>query len=139
MNRTAKTTGDDFFETHRACVLTLRNAQEWPLLRERLDLRLTELIKSTYGDIFPPKVFLAQSNAPRLGSILKMRAGVGLTRAGAGRQTVVRDVHAGTVGRRGLRATNCWAGDPAQPSGKAPARTLATAATEAHVTPSDVF
>ena len=34
-------------------------------------LRLTELIKSTYGDIFPPKVFLAQSNAPRLGCILK--------------------------------------------------------------------
>ena len=35
------------------------------------NLRLTELIKSTYGDIFPPKVFLAQSNASRLGSILK--------------------------------------------------------------------
>ena len=73
LNRTAKKTGDEFFETYRACVLTLRNAPEWPpaLLRERLDLRLTELIKSTYGDIFPPKVFLAQSNAPRLGSILK--------------------------------------------------------------------
>ena len=45
----------------------------------RRDLRLTELIKSTcgesIGDIFPPKVFLAEiaaeSNAPRLGSILK--------------------------------------------------------------------
>ena len=75
LNRTAKKTGDEFFETYRACVLTLRNAPEWPLLRERLDLRvrlrLTELIKSTYGDIFPPKVFLAQSNTPRLGSLLE--------------------------------------------------------------------
>ena len=75
MNSTAKETGHEFFETYRACVLTLRNAPEWPpaLLRERLDLRLTELIKPTYhdGDIFPPKVFLAKSNAPRLGSILK--------------------------------------------------------------------
>ena len=52
--------------------------------------------------------------------------GFGLTRAGAGRQTVVRDVLAGTIGRPGLRATNCSAGDPAQPSGKAPAMTLAT-------------
>ena len=47
---------------------THRNSR---LLRERLDLRLTELIKSTYGDIFPPKVFLAQSDALRLRSILK--------------------------------------------------------------------
>ena len=60
-----------------------------------------------------------------------MRSGVGLKRAGAGRQTVVLDVHAGTVtiGLPGLRATNCWAGDPAQPSRKASARILATAAT----------
>ena len=29
------------------------------------------LVESTFGDIFPPKVFLAQSNSPRLGSILK--------------------------------------------------------------------
>ncbi len=72
LNRTAKKKeGDSFFETYRACVLTLRNAPEWPLLKERLDLRLTELIKSTYGDIFPPRVFLAQFNAPRLGSIIK--------------------------------------------------------------------
>ena len=63
--------GSQFFETYRACVLTLRNAREWPLLKERLDLRLTELVESTYGDIFPPRAFLAQSNAPRLGSILK--------------------------------------------------------------------
>ena len=62
---------EDCFETYRSCVLTLHNVQEWLLLRERLDLRLMELIKSTYGDIFPPKVFLAQSNEPRLGSILK--------------------------------------------------------------------
>jgi hypothetical protein len=62
---------NDFFETYRACVLTLRNAPEWPILKQTLDLRLTELVESTYGDIFPPKVFLAQSNAPRLGSILK--------------------------------------------------------------------
>jgi hypothetical protein len=71
LNRTAKKEGDDFFEMYRACVLTLRNAPEWPLLKERLDLRLTELIQSTCGDIFPPRVFLAQSNAPRLGSIIK--------------------------------------------------------------------
>ena len=57
-------------------------------------------------------------------------AGVGLTRAGAGRQTVVLDAHACTIGRPGLRATNCWAGDPTKPSGKAPARTLATVATD---------
>ena len=60
-----------FFEKYRACVLTLRNAPEWPLLKERLDLGLEELVKSTFGDIFPPRVFLAQSSAPRLGSILK--------------------------------------------------------------------
>ena len=62
---------NEFFETYRACVLTLRNAPEWPTLRERLDLSLTELVESTYGDIFPPRAFLAQSNAQRLGSILK--------------------------------------------------------------------
>ncbi len=68
LNRTTKTKeGDRFCETF----LTLRNAPEWPLLKERLDLRLTELIQSTYGDIFPPRVFLAQSNAPRLGSKIK--------------------------------------------------------------------
>ena len=71
LTRTAKKEGDNFFEMYRACVLTLRNAPEWPLLKERLDLRLTELIQSTSGDIFPPRVFLAQSNAPRLGSIIK--------------------------------------------------------------------
>ena len=32
LNCTAKKTGDDFFETYRACVLTLHNAPEWPLL-----------------------------------------------------------------------------------------------------------
>jgi hypothetical protein len=42
LNRTTKKKeGDSFFETYRACVLTLRNAPEWPLLKERLDLRLT--------------------------------------------------------------------------------------------------
>jgi hypothetical protein len=66
-----KRKSSSFLETYRACVLTLRNAPEWPLLKERLDLRLTELVESTFGDIFPPKVFLAQSNSPRLGSILK--------------------------------------------------------------------
>ena len=60
-----------FFKTYRACVLTLRNAPEWPRLRELLDLSLSELVESTFGDIFPPRVFLAQSSAPRLGSILK--------------------------------------------------------------------
>jgi hypothetical protein len=41
------------------------------MLKELLDLSLSELTKSTFGDIFPPRVFLAQSSAPRLGSILK--------------------------------------------------------------------
>jgi hypothetical protein len=59
------------FETYRACVLTLRNAPEWLALKSQLDLSLKELVESTYGDIFPPRVFLAQCNAPRLGSILK--------------------------------------------------------------------
>jgi len=67
----SKTKNSEFFETYRACVLTLRNAPEWPQLRERLDLKLTELVESTFQDIFPPRAFLAQSNAPRLGSILK--------------------------------------------------------------------
>ena len=62
---------NEFFETYRACVLTLRNAPEWPRLRELLDLSLKELTESTFGDIFPPRAFLAQSSAPRLGSILK--------------------------------------------------------------------
>lgn len=62
---------DEFFETYRACILTLRNAPEWPALRELLDLSLKELTESTFGDIFPPRAFLAQSSAPRLGSILK--------------------------------------------------------------------
>jgi hypothetical protein len=60
-----------FFETYRACVLTLRNAPEWPALKSQLDLSLKELVESTYGDIFHPRVFLAQCNVPRLGSILK--------------------------------------------------------------------
>jgi hypothetical protein len=71
LNRTSKKEGNEFFEMYRACVLTLRNAPEWPLLKEKIDLRLTELIQSTCGDIFPPRVFLAQTNAPRLGSIIK--------------------------------------------------------------------
>ena len=71
LNGGPKGNDHEFFETYRACVLTLRNAPEWPLLKERLDLRLTELIKSTCGDIFPPKVFLAQCNRPKLGSILR--------------------------------------------------------------------
>jgi hypothetical protein len=62
---------NEFFKTYRACVLTLRNAPEWPMLKELLDLSLSELTESTFGDIFPPRVFLAQSSAPRLGSILK--------------------------------------------------------------------
>jgi len=66
-----KERGTQFFETYRACVLTLRNAPEWPALRGQLDLSLRELVESTYGDIFPPRAFLAQRNAPRLGSILK--------------------------------------------------------------------
>ncbi len=67
----SKTKNSEFFETYRARVLTLRNAPEWPQLRERLDLKLTALAESTFRDIFPPRAFLAQSNAPRLGSILK--------------------------------------------------------------------
>jgi hypothetical protein len=49
----------------------LTHSSEWLLLKERLDLRLTELIKSTCGDIFPPKVFLAKCNPPKSGSILR--------------------------------------------------------------------
>ena len=71
LNRSNQTRCNDFFETYRACVLTLRNAPEWPSLREMLDLNLKELTESTFGDIFPPRVFLARSSAPRLGSILK--------------------------------------------------------------------
>ena len=65
--------GDDFFKTYRACVLTLRNAPEWPFMRELMDsdLSLSDLREASWGDIFPKKVFLAQSSAPRLGSILK--------------------------------------------------------------------
>ena len=62
---------NEFFETYRACVLTLRNAPELPVLKELLDLSLKELTESTFGDIFPPRAFFAQSSAPRLGSILK--------------------------------------------------------------------
>ncbi len=62
---------NEFFETYRACFLTLSNAQEWPMLKERLALSLNELTESAFGDIFPPLVFLAQSSAQRLGSILK--------------------------------------------------------------------
>ena len=57
---------NEFFETYRACVLTLRNAPDLPRLKE-----LLELTESTFGDIFPPRVFLAQwpqSSAPRLDS-----------------------------------------------------------------------
>jgi hypothetical protein len=60
---------NEFF--NRACVLTLRNAPEWPMLKELLDLSLSELTESNFGDIFMPPVFLAQSSAQRLGSILK--------------------------------------------------------------------
>ena len=67
----SRSKNDDFFNTYRACVLTLRNAPEWPFMRELMDLNLSELREETWGDIFPKKVFLAQSNAPRLGSILK--------------------------------------------------------------------
>jgi hypothetical protein len=73
-----KKKSNEIFETYRACVLTvltLRNAREWPTvtLKELLDLNLNELTESTFGDIrvFPPRVFLAQSSAQRLGSILK--------------------------------------------------------------------
>jgi hypothetical protein len=55
-------------KTASFCVLTLRNAPEWPMLKELLDLSLSELTESTFGDIVPERVFLAQSSAPRLGS-----------------------------------------------------------------------
>jgi hypothetical protein len=41
------------------------------MLKELLDLSLSELTESTFGDIIPQPVFLAQSSAPRLGSILE--------------------------------------------------------------------
>jgi hypothetical protein len=71
ITRSRKEPCDEFFKTYRACVLTLRNAPEFPRLKEQLDLSLRELTESTFGDIFPSRVFLAQSCAPRLGSILK--------------------------------------------------------------------
>ncbi len=61
-----KEQGNQCFETYRACVLTLRNALEWPALKSQLDLNLKDLVESTYGYIFPPRVFLAQCIAPRL-------------------------------------------------------------------------
>ena len=48
---------EDFFQKYRACVFTLRNAPEWPKLRELLDLNLTELSRTTFGDIFQWKNF----------------------------------------------------------------------------------
>ena len=62
---------NEFFETCRACVLTLRYALEWPALRELLDLSLKELTGSSFGDILSLRAFFAQSSAPRLGSMLK--------------------------------------------------------------------
>jgi hypothetical protein len=41
------------------------------MLKNMLDLSLDQLRESTYGDIFPKRVFLAQSSAPRLGSMLR--------------------------------------------------------------------
>jgi hypothetical protein len=61
----------EFFETYRACILSFRNAPEWPMLKNSLDLSLDQLRESTFGDIFPSRIFLTQSNAPRLGSILR--------------------------------------------------------------------
>jgi hypothetical protein len=52
-SRSTRRAGSQFFETYRACVLTLRNAPEWPALRVQLDLSLKGLVESTYGDIFP--------------------------------------------------------------------------------------
>jgi hypothetical protein len=57
-----------FFETYLFCALTLRDAQEWLTLLElldgSLDLSLNELTESTFGNIFPPQVFLVQSSTP---------------------------------------------------------------------------
>ena len=58
----------------RACILTLRNSLEWPALNERVDLSHNELTESTFGDIFPRRVFVAVkqlSSTPRLRSIPK--------------------------------------------------------------------
>jgi hypothetical protein len=66
-----KSKNNAFFDSYRGCVLTLRNAPEWPLLKRTLNMELTELVMSTNGDIFPPRVFLAQSNARSLASFIK--------------------------------------------------------------------
>jgi hypothetical protein len=79
---------NEFFETYRACFLTHRNAQEWPMLKELLELSLSEL---TEWDIFPPRVFLAQSSAPRLGSIL----------------TLINHLEAGALGNPTLAGNSC--------------------------------
>ena len=39
----------NFFQKYRACVFTIRNAPEWPKLRELLDLHLLELTRTTFG------------------------------------------------------------------------------------------
>ena len=65
----------ELFEAYRACVRTLRHAQEWPALKDMLALNLREHVGSTLEHIFPKRVFLAQSIALRLGAILK-RSGI---------------------------------------------------------------
>ena len=40
ITRSRKEPCDEFFKTYRACVLTLRNAREFPRLKEQLDLSL---------------------------------------------------------------------------------------------------
>ena len=70
MLQKGKELGSQFFETYRVCVLNLTNATEWPALTRRvqMDLSVKGLVESTYVDIFPSKVFLAQCNSPRLDS-----------------------------------------------------------------------
>ena len=53
--RSRKESCNEFFETYRACVLTLRNAPEWPFMRELMDsdLSLSDLREASWEDIFP--------------------------------------------------------------------------------------
>jgi hypothetical protein len=66
LKRSCKKKNNEFFKTYRACVLTLHNTQEWPMLKELLGMSLSKLMESTFGDIFLQLVFLVQSSAPRL-------------------------------------------------------------------------
>jgi hypothetical protein len=58
------------------------------LWKSHLDLSLKDLVESTYSDIFPPRVFLAQCSVPQLGLILEADVLGNLPLAGKKTQTL---------------------------------------------------